>query len=144
MNSIDVSDEQPIPAADHERLRAAVSAVLCGAGLEEAEVSLAIVDDATIHALNRQYLSHDEPTDVLSFLLEREAGRLEGEIVVSRETAAKSAPAYGWRAEDELLLYVIHGALHLVGFDDNTPDAAAEMRRREQHYLEQFGLPARN
>ena len=103
-------------------------AVLSAAGLKEAEVSLAIVDDRTIQQLNRQYLDHDEPTDVLSFLLEREVGRLEGEIVVSRDTAASSAPAYGWTPADELLLYVIHGALHLVGFDDTTPDAAAENR----------------
>ena len=68
------------------------------------------MDDRTIQQLNRQYLDHDEPTDVLSFLLEREAERLEGEIVVSRDTAACSAPAYGWTPADELLLYVIHGA----------------------------------
>jgi len=141
--SIDISDQSPASADLHERLRAALAAVLAGGGVEQAEVSLAIVDDPTIHQLNRQYLNHDEPTDVLSFLFEREGSRLEGEIVVSRDTAARSAPAYGWRAEDELLLYVIHGGLHLVGFDDTTADAAAEMRRQEKHYLEPFGLQPR-
>ena len=140
MFSIDISDELPTPSVDRERLREAVASVLAGAGLQEAQVSLAIVDDATIRELNRRYLNHDDATDVLSFLLEREGGRLEGEIVVSRDTAARSAPDYGWLPQDELLLYVIHGALHLVGLDDRTPQAAAEMRRQEQHYLRQFGL----
>lgn len=142
--SIEISDDSPASPEPHERLRAGLAAVLAGGGVKRADVSLAIVDDSTIHELNRQYLNHDEPTDVLSFLFEREGDRLEGEIVVSRDTAARSAPAYGWRVEDELLLYVIHGGLHLVGFDDTTPDAAAEMRRQEKHYLEPFGLQPRS
>jgi len=137
--SIEISDEQP-SAELHERLRAAVEAVLVGAGVTDCELSLAIVDDPTIHALNREFLDHDEPTDVLSFLFDRDRARLEGEIVVSRDTAAKMAPNYGWQPDDELLLYVIHGALHLIGFDDTSPEAATTMREEEPRSLRQFGL----
>ena len=140
MYSIAVSDEQTTLALDHERLRSAVEGVLTAAEIGAAEVSIAIVDDPTIHELNRQYLEHDYPTDVLSFLLERDEERLEGEIVVSADTAARFAPKYGWRPEDELLLYVLHGSLHLVGYDDGTDEAAAEMRREERRHLERFGL----
>ena len=76
----------------------------------------------------------------MSFLLESGPGWLEGEIVVSADTAGRSAPEYGWPADDELLLYVIHGVLHLVGFDDTTPQAAVAMRERERFYLEACGV----
>jgi probable rRNA maturation factor len=88
-------------------------------------------------------LNHDYPTDVLSFLLERNDNRLEGEIIVSADTALSAAPRYGWSAGDELLLYVIHGALHLVGYDDQTPEAQAEMRRHEAAILARFGKSQR-
>jgi probable rRNA maturation factor len=106
-------------------------------------VSIAVVDNAEIHALNRRHLQHDYPTDVLSFLLEETGERLEGEIVASAQTAAAQAARYGWSAEDELLLYVIHGALHLVGYDDQTPEAQERMRRRESQLLAHFGLTPR-
>jgi probable rRNA maturation factor len=99
-----------------------------------------VTDDPTIHELNQRYLQHDYATDVLSFLLASAPGLLEGEIVVSADTAARMAPDYGWSIDDELLLYAIHGALHLVGFDDQTPEAAATMREKEQFYLSQFDV----
>jgi probable rRNA maturation factor len=108
-----------------------------------AQLSIAIVDDATIHELNRRYLEHDYPTDVLSFTLERDNEHLEGEVIASAETAARSAADYGWSADDELLLYVVHGTLHLVGHDDGTPDERAVMRRLERRYLASFGLQCR-
>ncbi len=113
------------------------------AGLREAQVSLAIVDDSTIHRLNRQFLNHDYATDVLSFLIERSADRLEGEVIASTDTAIRSAAQYGWAPADELLLYVIHGTLHLVGYDDLSPGPLAEMRERERACLKRFGLEPR-
>lgn len=111
--------------------------------VERAEISLAVVDDATIRRLNGEYLGRDETTDVLSFLLERDEGSLEGEVIVSAETARSTAPRFGWTADDELLLYVIHGILHLVGYDDATAGQRARMRRREAAYLARFGLRGR-
>lgn len=118
----------------------AVANVLQEAGIEQAEVSLAVVDDTTIHELNRRHLQHDYATDVLSFVYERAADTLEGEIVVSADTAAAAAPRCGWSFADELLLYVIHGALHLAGHDDQSPAACAAMRRAEAGHLARFGL----
>lgn len=120
---------------DEERLRSVVRAILAEAGVTLGDISLAIVDDATIHRLNRQYLDHDYPTDVLSFELERQGTRLEGEIVASGQTAQREAASHGWDAESELLLYVIHGALHLVGYDDQTAEDTKEMRRQEARWL---------
>ena len=59
------------------------------------QVSIAVVDDPTIHELNRRFLQHDYPTDVLSFVLEQQDGRLEGEVIVSTDTAVAQAGEYG-------------------------------------------------
>jgi probable rRNA maturation factor len=121
------------------RLASAVELALADADCLTADVSLAIVDDETIHRINRQFLEHDYATDVLSFVL-HEPPRLEGEIVASIDTARREADAVGWSPEDELLLYVVHGALHLAGRLDKYPEDAIEMRLAERRILERLGL----
>jgi probable rRNA maturation factor len=140
MIEVEVVNRHNPMAVDAARLQEAVQTVLRDAGIEQGSVSIAVVNDAEIHALNRKHLQHDYPTDVLSFLLDAEDRRLDGEIVVSAETAAAQAARYGWPADDELLLYVVHGALHLIGYDDQTSDAQEIMRRREAEILARFGL----
>lgn len=134
-----ITNQQSNFKVDARRLRTAVKDVLTGEGIESGEISLAVVDDPTIHDLNRRWLNHDEPTDVLSFVLERARSSLEGEIIVSADTASARAAEFGWSAEAELALYVIHGALHLVGYDDKEPAAREKMRQRERFYLERLG-----
>jgi probable rRNA maturation factor len=128
---------------DEDRLQAAARAVLTGEGVKNATVSVAVVDDPTIHELNRRYLNHDYPTDVLSFVLARSATKLEGDVIVSADTADSMAKKYGWAPADELLLYVVHGVLHLTGHDDTTPAALAKMRDCERRYLAAWGLEPR-
>jgi probable rRNA maturation factor len=125
---------------DAGRLREAVLRVLQGEGIQHATVSLAVVDDATMLPLNRRYLHHDYATDVLSFLLEREETALEGEVIISAETAIRQAPQFGWAADQELLLYAVHGTLHLVGYDDQADNQRPAMREREAAYLAQLGV----
>lgn len=136
---IEIANEHGV-ALNATRLKKAVRAILKDAAIVDGEISIAVVSDAEMHLLNRKYLEHDYPTDVLSFVLEERAGYLEGEIIVSSEYAAQEAERFGWSMDDELLLYVIHGTLHLVGEDDLTPDAKQQMRQREQHYLAKFDL----
>ncbi len=140
MIDIEIADQQEVLQADERRLKEAVEAILREERIEEAQISLAIVDDRAIRELNNRYLRHDYATDVLSFVLERSPQRIEGQLVVSAETAAARSREYGWEPGDELLLYAIHGALHLVGVDDTTPDEREEMRRRECLCLSRFGL----
>ena len=138
--AIDIADQQSILSVDERQIRLAIEPILVEASIACARISVAVVDDPTIHALNRRYLQHDYPTDVLSFVLERMDDSLEGQIIVSTDTARSEAAHYGWSPEDELLLYVIHGTLHLVGFDDTTPAARQQMRDQECRALERFGL----
>jgi probable rRNA maturation factor len=137
---IEVADRQTALKVDRRQIVRAVRMILRDAAVGEAEISVAIVDDPTIHGLNRQYLGHDCATDVLSFALEREEDLLEGEVIVSAETAQSQAPGFGWAASQELLLYVIHGALHLVGYDDGSPEERVEMRARERDCLMRLGI----
>lgn len=125
---------------DGERIERAIRWALADSPYDEATVSIAIVDDETIHELNRQFLAHDYPTDVLSFTLEDAPPQLEGEIVVSVDTARQNALEAGWSADNELLLYVIHGTLHLAGYLDKSPDDYAEMRAAEATILDRLGV----
>ena len=143
MIDVAVANQQSASWIDAKRLKTAAEGVLKAAGLASATVSIAVVDDAVIRQLNRRHLQHDYATDVLSFVLECDEQRLEGEVVVSADTAASSSGRYAWSAADELLLYVIHGTLHLVGYDDRTAAERAAMRVEERRHLSRFDLAPR-
>ena len=133
--NIAIANQQTTLSIDEDRIRRIAAAILADAGYAEGELSIAVVDDPTIHELNVRHLQHDYPTDVLSFALVDKPPRLEGEVIVSADTAIENALDYGWPAEDELLLYVIHGTLHLAGHRDKADDEIAAMRAAETQYL---------
>jgi probable rRNA maturation factor len=133
---------QELVQVDRFKMREIVRTVLSGEGKMESEVSLVFVDNPTIHRLNQRYLKHDEPTDVLTFpLSEPGSKRLVGELVIGVEVAQAEAANRGHDVHAELALYVIHGLLHLCGYDDRSRSAIRAMRERERHYLQAFGLP---
>lgn len=110
----------------------------------DAEVSVAFVDDAHIHELNRDYRGVDRPTDVLSFAMDEEpdeAGALLGDIAVSLETALKQAVEYGHSSDREIGFLVVHGTLHLLGFDHEDEDDGKVMRELEELTLARLSLP---
>jgi len=142
MGKIAIASPQEIVPLDRARLREIVRALLDGEQIKDAEISLAFVDNPTIHRLNQRYLQHDEPTDVLSFpLSDPNAAKLSGELVIGVEVALEQAQQRGHDVQVELALYVIHGFLHLCGYDDNDDDDRRAMRQRERHYLSLLSLP---
>jgi len=138
---------------DHLRLLEAVLQAAAEAeGVSDAEVCVTLTDDDRIHELNRTWRGIDRPTDVLSFPL-REPGEGEtavheapegpeplGDIVISVPRAAEQAAQYGHSFERELAFLAVHGFLHLLGYDHQTPDEEREMFARQEAILEQFGL----
>lgn len=116
----------------------AIESIASDFGWSEGHISLAIVDDAEIHRVNREFLQHDYPTDVISFDTTESDALLEGEIVVSAEMAKRVAQENGWNPEHELLLYVVHGMLHIVGLNDKTSSETKKMRRAEREYMERL------
>jgi probable rRNA maturation factor len=129
----------PLDCSD---LKAAAIAVFEGENVASAHVILAFVDDAHIHRLNKQFLNHDEPTDVLTFpYSDPDTSKIEGEVVIGYEVAAGNALERGHPLAWELQLDVIHGCLHLCGYTDHTDEAARVMRQLERKYLAVRGLP---
>jgi len=156
MYEIEVADQQKCLTIDKEFVRAVIYQTLEVEQVASATISVAIVDGAQIHKLNRQYLNHDYETDVLSFLLgesgdssvdrsngtSRGAGKsIDGEIIVCSEMAIEMAVLYSWDALSELTLYVVHGLLHLCGYDDTTAEELSIMRARECDVFEGLGMP---
>lgn len=142
MISVSVANRQEAVEIDYPSLKAAARAVLEGEGVADAKVTLALFDDPSIHAMNKRHLDHDEPTDVLTFPYSTpKAKKLEGDIAIGAEVAKAQAAERGHPVGTELILYVIHGCLHLCGYDDRTDKGAAEMRRKERQYLSKLGLP---
>ena len=142
MSRISIASPQESVPIDRRRVREIVRAVLEGETSADAEISVAFVDNPTIHRLNLRYLQHDEPTDVLSFpLSDPSAKRLSAELVVGAQVAKAQAEERGHDVQAELALYVIHGLLHLCGYSDESLQEEKEMRQRERHYLHALGYP---
>ncbi len=139
--AVEISDTQGLLRVDHGELTALVRRVLVAENRPGASISLALVDNATIHAVNWAHLKHDFPTDVISFPLSN-AGDPEfsGELVVSVEMAIAAARDAGVEPRHELSLYVVHGLLHLCGYDDHDGADIVRMRQREDELLAQAGI----
>jgi len=136
-----------------ETVAMAVRAALANQGLEgedkdngadEAyEISIVLADDAFVRDLNRQYRNIDKPTNVLSFPAEDEDAQgpcLLGDVVLAYETIAREALANGTPMLDHVSHLIVHGALHLLGFDHEEEEAAEVMEARETAILARLGV----
>ncbi len=104
------------------------------------DISIALVDDAEIRRINRQFLNRNNSTDCLSFDLSDDTGSAKSfELLINAERAIREASRRGHLAEAELALYIAHGLLHHLGFDDSTPAQAKKMHSTEDEILQQLG-----
>ncbi len=111
----------------------------------KAELSVVLVSDRTIRKLNREWRGKDSATDVLSFPLSLEAPPVGlpfelGEIVISVERAVEQAESFGHSLERELAFLFVHGTLHVLGFDHETPEEEMEMFTRQKAILSSAGF----
>lgn len=122
---------------DVARLRRRAAAILRTTRQSKSELSIALVDDASIRDLNAHYRGKPRPTDVLSFSLiegehaERRGGLL-GDVVISVETAARQARARRRGLDDTVAKLLVHGVLHLLGHDHEEDDEARRMQAEER------------
>jgi probable rRNA maturation factor len=148
---IEIDGQRPYPL-DLANLEAAATATLAACGVGEAELTLVIVDDEAMRTVNREYRGVDAPTDVLSFAahegnddltvpddLAAELERYLGDVMLALPYSLRQAAEYGTRPDAELRLLVVHGVLHLLGYDHDTPTAEAEMWAQQEAILAQFG-----
>ena len=147
---IDVVDRTGECAVEAERLGELAERVLRDERVVEAEVGVAIVDDLEMTRLHVEFLQIDTPTDVLTFPLHgdslepwsgplealRGAGRrIGGEVGIGVDTARRVALELGTDVSEEVILYLVHGLLHLCGYDDRDELQRRQMRRREAEVL---------
>lgn len=120
----------------HKELRNAAQRALA---LEQPDaepaLSIVIVSDRAMRDYNKRFHHVNAPTDVLSFPSAMGEDYL-GDIIISFDTAKVNARQAGWRVRDELELLVVHGVLHLLGYDDTTPDARETMWKRQAEILD--------
>ncbi|MFP6767801.1 MAG: rRNA maturation RNase YbeY [Planctomycetaceae bacterium] len=155
---VDVLDRTGQGPVAPQRLRGVVLEVLRDERVGRAEISVAVVDDEEMARLHLEFLQVEGPTDVLSFPLDgdslrgwdgpigerRGEGRsVCGEVVISVDMADRVAREVGCAAADELTLYLVHGVLHLCGYDDLDDADREQMRRRESELLAALGVAAR-
>jgi probable rRNA maturation factor len=143
---IDLSIEGALPEVDAEALERDAGRVLVALGLGECELSLLLCDDAFIRPLNAQWRGKDSATDVLSFPQEEDVSLLApppvlGDVVISAETAARQATELGHPVADELRALLVHGVLHLLGYDHETDEETEAMLAEEARLHAVLGLP---
>ena len=123
-------------------MRRAALAALASGQERNARITVVLTDDAQVAELNRQFRGRDSSTDVLAFgsddemaSLEIEEPRYLGDIVISHERAAEQAVDLGHDLQRELETLVVHGVLHLLGFDDETPQERDRMWEAQEDVL---------
>jgi len=128
--------------ADARKLKKLVRAICKRFEVSQARISIGIVEDAEISVLNKRFLNHEGTTDCLSFDLSDELEPGEPKVfdlIVNGELAIREAARRGHDAQAELALYVTHGLLHDLGFDDRTAEQARRMHRTEDEILQHLG-----
>ncbi len=124
-----ITNEQDFVAVDEKNIKTILNSL--PSIPKNFRLSIVYLNDAEIAKLNERYLKHEGPTDVLAFSYSSQ----EGEILVSGETALREATERKIEPQGELLLYTIHGLLHLMGYDDHTVEEATTMHAIEKKTL---------
>ena len=149
--TIQIANQQAVVAVDRAAVRRTVREVLRARGVRGARVSVAVVDDSAMRELKKAYYGMAEATDVLSFDLGGEEGEeppgeeswsLDIEVVVNAQRAQREAAGRRAEVEGELHLYLVHGLLHQMGYDDGTAAAARAMHEEEDRLLTALGYGA--
>ena len=135
---IEVADRHGGFSFDSGALERILKSVLAEA-VGSAELSVAVVRDAEMRQMNRTFLGRDHTTDVMAFPYGTQEDHLEGEVVVNADEAMRQAEQRSHGAEVELKLYAVHGALHLLGYDDADVEQSKRMHERELSILAAWG-----
>ncbi|HPS55119.1 MAG TPA: rRNA maturation RNase YbeY [Sedimentisphaerales bacterium] len=140
---IEVNIEQEFTGVDYDRaeFEEIVKAVSSEFGIGSACINILVVGDAKIIEVNKQFLHSDSATDVISFDLSDETCDVKlFDIVVNAERAIRQAEERGHDSKAELALYIVHGLLHNLGFNDMTEEDAAMMHKMEDKILTKYGF----
>ena len=127
-----------LPDLDWDAVREWIQSVASGCGYKVGELHYYFCSDEALLEINRSRLGHDFYTDIVTFPLEAEGEWVSSEFCISLDRIAENCLNFGRTYESELLRVIIHGVLHLVGFDDLTDPERALMREKEEECLKKF------
>jgi len=139
MTTVQITTHFAEAAVDRSKLERLVEAVCDRFDLSGATVSVGVVDDAEITELNQKFLNQARTTDCLSFDLSEASGPRVFDLIVNGQMAIRQAGQRGHSSDAELALYVTHGLLHQLGFDDGTAEQARKMHETEDEILQHLG-----
>ena len=139
--TVDITFQHPEAGADPDRLEKLVRSICAEFKLANASISIAIVDDERTIEVHSQFLNKQNTTDVISFDLSDENDPAKSfELVVNADEAKRQSQTRGHSTEAELALYITHGMLHNLGFDDIDETQAEKMHETEDRILQQAGF----
>ena len=136
---LDIQNLQSVAKIDKKKVIECVDRALNAMGEKDAELSLMLVNDMYIRNLNWKYRRSDSATDVLAFPMRDSrglSGSVLGDVVISAETAQREAKKRKKDFQEELDLYLIHGILHLLGYNDEKPRARKKMQDKQKELVE--------
>lgn len=125
-----------MPALNADAVRNWIVEVAKRQGQRVGCLTYVFCDDEYILETNREFLGHDYYTDIITFDY-CEGNRLSGDLFISVDSVRENAAFYGTEFADELNRVIVHGLLHLIGYDDHTEEDIAQMRAKENYYLSQ-------
>tara|TARA_X000000368_G_scaffold25501_1_gene19283 strand:+ start:10099 stop:10551 length:453 start_codon:yes stop_codon:yes gene_type:complete len=140
----EISEDHLDGSIDIKKWRDLAFRTLQAEGVQIGELNLIFVDSQVIEQLNETYLGKSEPTDVLAFpidpfqISETDTPLLLGDVIICPEKAKENAKAQNKTFEEEIALLVLHGVLHILGYDHAEPEEKAVMRRREKQLLSEL------
>ena len=143
MNEVSIFYDHPTPSIIENNLKSLCREVLVSEGFEKYSLSIIFVDDEKLKKMKKKYFNQDLYTDVIAFNLSDDKSKLDGEIYISFDAIKINSELYKTNINNELQRIVVHGILHLMGYEDNTKDKKEEMTKTEDFFLlnfQQFNL----
>ena len=141
MIKIDISEDyDPLPKFYSERIKSCINTILIDHKMENGFIHFVIVNDNFLHKMKKKYFNMDVFTDVMTFNLEDESENLDGEIYISWDRILENAKKLEIMPNDEFKRIIIHGVLHLIGYDDQTDKDKSKMTELENLYMSQHKM----
>ena len=135
MISVDLHNKSNVEL-NQESIRGLLELVLSDNRHQSADINIIITDDDSLRLMKKEYFNQDVYTDIIAFNIDEDP--FEGELYISHDRVSDNAKKFNQTFEGELKRVLIHGTLHLCGFDDQTKEDKLKMTSMEEDYLEKF------
>jgi len=137
---VTVTVDDTVGGVDVDWLELQTTAALLFLGRDQSQLSVRVVDDATMSQLHRTHSNVSETTDVLTFDLGSDESAIHADVAICCDVADRAASDRNHSLGEELLLYIVHGVLHCIGFDDHDEESHQKMHEEEDRILSAIGV----